>query len=75
MPRGDRAVRHFHHDGVTISVSRGGQGLLVLCPGLNSTQADLRELTGSLRHNHDVVTFDLHGHGRASAADRDADHR
>ncbi|MGI5243315.1 alpha/beta fold hydrolase [Dactylosporangium sp. CA-139066] len=71
--RGDRAVRHFtiHHDGVTIPVSRGGRGrLLVLCPGLNSTQADLRELTELLRHDHDVVTFDLRGHGRASAADR-----
>lgn len=71
--RGDRAARHFtiHHDGVTIPVSRGGWGrLLVLCPGLNSTQADLRELTELLRHDHDVVTFDLRGHGRASAADR-----
>ncbi|MGI5153035.1 alpha/beta fold hydrolase [Plantactinospora sp. CA-294935] len=71
--RGDRAVRHFtiHHDGVTIPVSRGGRGRpLVLCPGLNSTQADLRELTEVLRHGHDVVTFDLRGHGRASAADR-----
>ncbi|MEV4665709.1 alpha/beta hydrolase [Micromonospora echinofusca] len=71
--RGDRAARHFtiHHDGVTIPVSRGGRGrLLVLCPGLNSTQADLHELTELLRHDHDVVTFDLRGHGRASAADR-----
>lgn len=71
--RGDRTVRHFtiHHDGVTIPVSRGGRGrLLVLCPGLNSTQADLHELAGLLRRDHDVVTFDLRGHGLASAADR-----
>ncbi|MET8907620.1 alpha/beta hydrolase [Micromonospora sp. NPDC004551] len=70
---GDRAARHFtiHHDGVTIPVSRGGRGRpLVLCPGLNSTQADLQELTELLRHDHDVVTFDLRGHGLASAADR-----
>ncbi|AVT36291.1 alpha/beta fold hydrolase [Plantactinospora sp. BB1] len=71
--RGDRTMRHFtiHHDGVTIPVSRGGRGRpLVLCPGLNSTQADLHELTELLRHDHDVVTFDLRGHGLASAADR-----
>lgn len=70
---GDRAVRHFtvHHDGVTIPVSRGGRGRpLVLCPGLNSTQADLHELTELLRRDHDVVTFDLRGHGPASASDR-----
>ncbi|MEV0403929.1 alpha/beta hydrolase [Actinoallomurus sp. NPDC050550] len=70
---GDRTMRHFtvHHDGVTIPVSRGGRGRpLVLCPGLNSTQADLRELTELLRRDHDVVTFDLRGHGLASAADR-----
>ncbi len=60
-----------HHDGVTIPVSRGGRGpLLVLCPGLSSTQADLRELTELLRRDHDVVTFDLRGHGLASPADR-----
>jgi esterase len=60
-----------HHDGVTIPVSRGGRGRpLVLCPGLSSTQADLHELTGLLRRDHDVVTFDLRGHGLASAADR-----
>jgi pimeloyl-ACP methyl ester carboxylesterase len=67
------SVRHFtlHHDGVTIPVSRGGRGHpLVLCPGLSSTQADLCELTESLRRDHDVVTFDLRGHGLASAADR-----
>ncbi|GIH64742.1 alpha/beta fold hydrolase [Microbispora siamensis] len=66
-------MRHFtiHHDGVTIPVSRGGRGRpLVLCPGLNSTQADLHELADLLRCDHDVVTFDLRGHGLASAADR-----
>jgi pimeloyl-ACP methyl ester carboxylesterase len=70
---GDRTVRHFavHHDGVTIPVSRGGRGrLLVLCPGLNSTQADLRELTALLRRDHEVVTFDLSGHGLASPVGR-----
>ncbi|MEO3927781.1 alpha/beta hydrolase [Micromonosporaceae bacterium B7E4] len=69
----DDRVRHFtiQHDGVTIPLSRGGRGrLLVLCPGLNSTQADLYELTELLRRDHDVVTFDLRGHGCASAADR-----
>ncbi|GLY77853.1 alpha/beta fold hydrolase [Actinoallomurus iriomotensis] len=61
----------IHHDGVTIPVSRGGRGRpLVLCPGLNSTQADLHELAELLRRDHDVVTFDLRGHGLASAADR-----
>ena len=67
------ATQHFtiHHDGIAIPVSRGGRGRpLVLCPGLNSTQADLSELTGLLRRDHDVVTFDLRGHGLASAADR-----
>src|SRR4051812_48455213 len=67
------SVRHFtvHHDGVTIPVSRGGRGRpLVLCPGLNSTQSDLHELAELLRRDHDVVTFDLRGHGLASAADR-----
>ncbi|WP_231403841.1 alpha/beta fold hydrolase [Actinomadura viridis] len=71
--RSDRTMRNFtvHHDGVTIPVSRGGRGRpLVLCPGLNSTQDDLRELAEVLRHDHDVVTFDLRGHGVASAADR-----
>jgi esterase len=66
-------VQHFtvHHDGVTIPVSRGGRGRpLVLCPGLSSTQDDLHELTELLRRDHDVVTFDLRGHGLASAADR-----
>ncbi|WP_329182334.1 alpha/beta fold hydrolase (plasmid) [Streptomyces decoyicus] len=66
-------MRHFtvHHDGVTIPVSRGGRGRsLVLCPGLNSTQADLHELTELLRRDYDVVTFDLRGHGLASAAER-----
>ncbi|WP_150251559.1 alpha/beta fold hydrolase [Nocardiopsis deserti] len=71
--RGETTVRRFtvHHDGVTIPVTRGGRGRpLVLCPGLHTTQADLHELTGLLRHDHDVVTFDLRGHGLASAADR-----
>ncbi|MEV3920433.1 alpha/beta fold hydrolase [Actinomadura coerulea] len=65
--------KHFtiHHDGVTTPVSRGGRGRpLVLCPGLNSTQADLRELAEQLRRDFEVVTFDLRGHGLASAADR-----
>jgi esterase len=60
-----------HHDGVTIPAARGGRGRpLVLCPGLGSTQADLHELAELLRRDHDVVTFDLRGHGLASAADR-----
>jgi esterase len=60
-----------HHDGVAIPVSRGGRGRpLVLCPGLCSTQADLHELTELLRRDHDVVTFDLRGHGIASAAEK-----
>ncbi|WP_190233127.1 alpha/beta fold hydrolase [Streptomyces avicenniae] len=70
---GGRAVERFtvHHDGVTIPVSRGGRGRpLVLCPGLNSTQADLHGLVGLLRQDHEVVTFDLRGHGLAPAADR-----
>ncbi|WP_198036819.1 alpha/beta hydrolase [Nocardia sp. BMG51109] len=65
--------RHLtvHHDGVTIPVSRGGRGRpLVLVPGLLSTQADLHELSALLRRDHDVVTFDLRGHGLSSAADR-----
>ncbi|GAA1626030.1 hypothetical protein GCM10009733_023380 [Nonomuraea maheshkhaliensis] len=69
----DGRMRRFtiEHDGVTIPVSRGGRGRpLVLCPGLSSTQASLRELAGLLRRDHDVVTFDLRGHGLASAADR-----
>jgi esterase len=64
---------HFevHHDGVTIRVSRAGQGQpLVLCPGLLTTQADLRELIELLRRDHDVVAFDLRGHGLSSAAER-----
>ncbi|WP_157246720.1 alpha/beta fold hydrolase [Nonomuraea typhae] len=64
-------TRNFtiHHDGVAIPVSRAGRGRpLVLCPGLNSTQAGLHELTGLLRRDHHVVTVDLRGHGRASAA-------
>ncbi|MFE3456083.1 alpha/beta fold hydrolase [Nocardiopsis aegyptia] len=69
---GPDTVRHFtiHHDGVAIPVSRGGRGRpLVLCPGLSSTQADLHELIALLRQDHDVVAFDLRGHGFASAAD------
>lgn len=67
-------MKHFtvRHDGVTLPVCRGGQGRrpLVLCPGLNCTQADLHELTASLRRAYDVVTFDLRGHGLASAAEQ-----
>ncbi|WP_340688440.1 alpha/beta fold hydrolase [Amycolatopsis coloradensis] len=64
---------HFtvHRDGVAIQVSRGGRGRpLVLCPGLLTTQADLRELIELLRRDHDVMTFDLRGHGLSSSADR-----
>ncbi len=43
---------------------------MVFCPGLNSTQAGLHELAELLRRDYDVVTFDLRGHGMASAADR-----
>ncbi|NUR89493.1 MAG: alpha/beta hydrolase [Nonomuraea sp.] len=61
----------IEHDNVKIPVSRGGHGRpLVLCPGLNTTQADLGELVELLRQDHDVVTFDLRGHGLASASDR-----
>ncbi|TDB78367.1 alpha/beta fold hydrolase [Micromonospora sp. KC723] len=66
-------MRQFtvHHDDVTIPIYRGGQGRpLVLCPGLNSTHADLHELIELLQRDYDVVTFDLRGHGLASAADR-----
>lgn len=66
-------MSHFtiRHDGVTIPVSRGGGGTpLVLCPGLNTTQAGLQELAELLRRDHDVLTFDLRGHGLASAAAR-----
>ncbi|MFJ4653690.1 alpha/beta fold hydrolase [Nocardia sp. NPDC088792] len=60
-----------HHDGVTIPVSRGGRGRpLILCPGLSSSQADLHELIVLLRRDHDVLTFDLRGHGLSSAAER-----
>jgi pimeloyl-ACP methyl ester carboxylesterase len=52
-----------------IAVSRGGRGRpLVLCPGLLTTQADLHELTALLRRDHDVVTFDLRGHGLSRPA-------
>ncbi|PXX60951.1 pimeloyl-ACP methyl ester carboxylesterase [Nocardia tenerifensis] len=61
----------IHHDGVTIPVSRDGEGRpLILCPGLLTTQADLRELIELLRHDFDVVSFDLRGHGLSSAGDR-----
>lgn len=61
----------IHHDGVTIPVSRGGRGRpLVLCPGLQSTQAELHELIELLRRDFDVLTFDLRGHGLTSATDR-----
>ncbi|WP_280401468.1 alpha/beta fold hydrolase [Nocardia carnea] len=57
------------HDDVTISVSRGGRGrLVVVCPGLYSTQAGLQVLIELLRRDHDVVAFDLRGHGLSSAA-------
>ncbi|WP_154794064.1 alpha/beta fold hydrolase [Occultella kanbiaonis] len=60
----------IHHRDVRIPVSRGGSGQpLVLCPGLNSTQADLHELAELLRRDYDVVTFDLRGHGLASPAE------
>ncbi|MEU0105939.1 alpha/beta fold hydrolase [Streptomyces sp. NPDC006251] len=71
--RSDNAPTRFtvRHDGVTIPVSRAGRGRpLVLCPGLNCTQADLSEFIGLLRRDHDVVTFDLRGHGLSSAAER-----
>ncbi|GAA4219406.1 alpha/beta fold hydrolase [Actinocatenispora rupis] len=61
----------IRYEGGTIPLTRGGRGRpLVLCPGLNSTQADLAELAALLRRDHDVVTFDLRGHGLASASDR-----
>lgn len=59
------------HDDVTLAMSRGGRGRpLVLCPGLLTTQADLDELAELLRRDHDVVTFDLRGHGLSSVAAR-----
>ncbi|WP_306360474.1 alpha/beta fold hydrolase [Nocardia sp. CC227C] len=58
------------HDGVAIPVSRGGTGRpLVLCPGLTSTQAELSGLIGLLRRDHEVVSFDLRGHGHTSAGE------
>ncbi|PNG18081.1 alpha/beta fold hydrolase [Streptomyces cahuitamycinicus] len=71
--RSDSGIQCFtvQHDGVSIPVSRGGRGRpLVLCPGLNCTQADLYELVSLLRRDHDVATFDLRGHGLASPAER-----
>lgn len=73
LGRCDHTVRHFIvcHDDVTIAASRGGQGQpLVLCPGLGSTRAELDGFVELLRRDHDVVTFDLSGHGRSSPADR-----
>lgn len=59
----------IHHAGVTIPVTHGGRGRpIVVCPGLNTTQADLYDLAERLRRDHRVVTFDLRGHGLASAA-------
>ncbi|WP_083660921.1 alpha/beta fold hydrolase [Actinophytocola xanthii] len=67
--RADRLV--VRHDGIRIPVSRSGRGRpLVLCPGLLTTQAELGELTELLGRDHDVVTFDLRGHGRTSPAVR-----
>ncbi|MFF5983659.1 alpha/beta fold hydrolase [Streptomyces olindensis] len=69
----DNSLTRFtvRHGGVTLPVSRGGRGRpLVLCPGLTCTQADLSELIGLLRRDHDVVAFDLRGHGSASPAER-----
>lgn len=66
-------VDHFtvRHGDATLAMSRGGRGRpLVLCPGLLTTQADLHELAELLRRDHDVVTFDLRGHGLSAAADR-----
>lgn len=71
--KGGDPVRHFtiHHDGAAIAVSRGGRGRpLVLCPGLDTTRAELGELVGLLRRDHDVVAFDLRGHGLSPAAGR-----
>lgn len=73
MPTETDAEQLFtvHHDGVVIPVSRSGRGrLLVLCPGLLTTRAELHELVGLLGRDHTVVTFDLRGHGRTSAAER-----
>lgn len=55
------------HDGVTVAVSRGGGGRpVVVCPGLYSTQAGLAGLLELLRRDHEVVAFDLRGHGLSS---------
>lgn len=59
------------HEGGTVSVSRGGRGrTVVLCPGLYSTQAGLHVLIALLRRDHDVVAFDLRGHGLSTSAAR-----
>lgn len=60
----------LEHDGVRLALTRGGHGEpLVLIPGLASTQADLAELAGLLRRDHDVLTFDLRGHGLSADGD------
>ncbi|MFF5233306.1 alpha/beta fold hydrolase [Dactylosporangium sp. NPDC000521] len=65
----DTSTFEVHHNGVVISVACAGRGRpLVLCPGLNVTQADLCELVELLRSHYQVVTFDLRGHGLSSAA-------
>ncbi|WP_280437403.1 alpha/beta fold hydrolase [Nocardia carnea] len=67
----DREHCSIDHDGVTVSVSRGGSGRpVVFCPGLYSTQTGLQVLIDLLRRDHDVVTFDLGGHGLSSVAPR-----
>ncbi|MFD4402806.1 alpha/beta fold hydrolase [Nocardia sp. NPDC058499] len=66
-------LQHFSidHEGGTVSVSRGGRGrTVVLCPGLYSTQAGLHVLIELLRRDHDVVAFDLRGHGLSTPAAR-----
>ncbi|MBB5917270.1 pimeloyl-ACP methyl ester carboxylesterase [Nocardia transvalensis] len=56
---------------VRIAVSRGGAGRpVVVCPGLGSTRAELGELIGLLRRDHEVAAFDPRGHGLSSATDR-----
>jgi esterase len=67
----DTSTSEVHHDGVIIPVTCAGRGRpLVLCPGLNSTQADLHKLVELLRGHYEVVSFDLRGHGLSSAADQ-----
>lgn len=67
----DTTAFEVHHNGVVIPVTCAGRGrLLVLCPGLNSTQAHLHELIELLRDDYAVVSFDFRGHGLSSAADQ-----